>query len=60
MDQELKYHRERALAELDRAISADSFIAAEVHFRLSSLHLKRAERLRDGEQEGAAPNLFAF
>lgn len=58
MEQDLAYHRQRALAELDRALSADSHKVAQAHLRLSSLHLARAERLiRPDPQE---PKLFAF
>ena len=58
MDHDLAYHRQRALAELDRALSADSHRVAEAHLRLSSLHLARVEKLTHEEVQG--PKLFAF
>jgi hypothetical protein len=35
------YHIDRARAELDRAYRTDNFAAANAHFRLAALHMKR-------------------
>lgn len=37
------YHSERARAERDLALKASSADARRAHFRLSSLHLERAQ-----------------
>ncbi len=65
MQNDLNYHRARAMTELDLAINADTFTVAEAHFRLSSLHLKRAEVLAHEHEVNAprpdpAPKLFSF
>jgi hypothetical protein len=46
MDDEIDYHRRRALRELDLGIGAESSEAARAHLELSSLHLKRMEALK--------------
>ena len=65
MKNDLDYHRTRAMTELDLALNADSFANAEAHFRLSSMHLKRAESLAHEHEvsaplQDAAPKLFSF
>lgn len=39
------YHRDRALAELDRGLTAICPQSARAHLELSSLHMRRAEEL---------------
>jgi hypothetical protein len=41
----IKFHCERAAAELDLAMRAEHSAAARAHFSLSALHVQRAERL---------------
>jgi hypothetical protein len=40
---DIQFHSERAMAELDRALSASSAAAAQAHFSLSALHLQRMQ-----------------
>ncbi|HEY0625813.1 MAG TPA: hypothetical protein VGD10_03680 [Allosphingosinicella sp.] len=44
-DDPIKYHSDRAQAELDLALRAGSYEAARAHFSLSSLHLDTARDL---------------
>lgn len=46
--EQILMHGERAVAELDLALSADNRAAADSHLRLSSLHFERAQELRGG------------
>ena len=46
LKQDLQLHGERAMAELDRALTAACPEAAEAHYKLSSLHLARMHQLR--------------
>ena len=39
------YHRDRALSELDRGLTAHCPQAARAHMELSGLHLRRAQEL---------------
>ncbi len=47
---DIRFHSERAMAELDRALSASCLDAARAHFSLSALHLDRMRAL------GGTPN----
>ncbi len=42
---DIKFHSDRAMAELDRALGAGSTVAAEAHLKLSALHLERMRTL---------------
>ena len=51
----IKFHSDRALAELDCALDAECIQAARAHFGLSALHLDRMRDLkRNMEPETAA------
>lgn len=52
----IKFHSDRALDELDRALDADCIQAARAHFGLSALHL---DRMRDLKRN-AAPQVLNF
>lgn len=52
MYDDISFHSRRAMAELDRALSARNDAAAKAHFALSSLHL---ERMRTLAAQAAAP-----
>ena len=52
-EQEIEFHSERAMAELDCALDATCLQAARAHFGLSALHLDRMRDLRAGR----APHL---
>ena len=47
LDELIEFHSERAMAELDQALSARDLRAAQAHFGLSSLHLDRMRSLKD-------------
>lgn len=51
MDEKVTYHTERAMRELDLGLTAKSPVAADSHFRLSSLHFQRAAHLQ-GQRAG--------
>lgn len=42
----IRFHSDRALAELDRALDAQCIQAARAHFGLSALHLDRMQDLK--------------
>ena len=42
---QIKFHSDRALAELDLARIASSSLAAEAHLKLSSLHVEKIRAL---------------
>ena len=44
---EIQFHSDRAMAELDRALGAASMAAAQAHFQLSALHLEKMRDLSD-------------
>ena len=51
---QIKFHSERAAAELDLAMRASHKRAAEAHFGLSELHIQRLGRLiGPGAPDGA-------
>jgi hypothetical protein len=43
----IEFHSERAMTELDQALTARDLRAAQAHFGLSSLHLDRMRSLQD-------------
>jgi hypothetical protein len=45
MQDEVKYHSDRAMAEIDRASRSRDISAAQAHIRLSELHLERVRAL---------------
>lgn len=53
IDEQISFHSERAMAELDCALEAHCLQAARAHFGLSSLHLDRMRDIR----AAAAPRL---
>lgn len=46
MTNDLAFHTERAMAELDMALRASTNRAAQAHFGLSALHLDRMRLLK--------------
>ena len=40
-EEDLEYHQQRALAELDQANRAERHVAAEAHMALAGLHMDR-------------------
>ena len=44
----IRFHSDRALAELDRALDANCIQAARAHFGLSALHLDKMQDLKRG------------
>jgi hypothetical protein len=46
-EQKIEYHSERAMAELDLALSAKCHEASQAHFGLSALHLDRMRDLKN-------------
>jgi hypothetical protein len=51
MENDIAYHNERALVELDLGYAAENYQVAEAHLKLSSLHLERAEAIRQTLQQ---------
>lgn len=51
MSEDVQFHSERAMAELDRALQARCAAAARAHLGLSSLHLQRIMTIREGSAE---------
>lgn len=47
MQDDIRFHSERAMTELDRALCAASRAAARAHFDLSALHLQRMQSLSE-------------
>lgn len=52
MTEDLQFHSERAMAELDMALRAGHEGAARAHFGLSSLHLERMRALKAAIAQG--------
>jgi hypothetical protein len=46
---EIKFHSDRAMSELDLASRSADRRAAEAHLRLSALHLERMRKLAESE-----------
>lgn len=51
MSEDVQFHSERAMAELDRALQARCYAAARAHFDLSSLHLERIRTICEGSPQ---------
>ena len=47
MQDEIKFHSDRAMSELDMASRSADRRAAEAHLRLSALHLERMRQLAE-------------
>lgn len=60
MDEEIDYHRQRALRELDLGLVAGSSAAARAHLELSSLHMRRMLVLKGEPAPPAHRSAFAF
>lgn len=58
MGDDVKYHGDRAMAEINLARRADSPETARAHLRLSAIHLERLRGLARLEQEPSPPVLF--
>jgi hypothetical protein len=43
-EEDLEYHQQRAMAELDQAYRAERQVAAEAHMVLASLHMERIKQ----------------
>jgi hypothetical protein len=56
-DQQIQLHSDRAMAELDMALTASCIQAAQAHFGLSALHL---DRMRDLKQARAFQDAASF
>jgi len=54
-DDQIQYHTERAMRELDQGLTAGSEAAARAHLQLSSLHMQRARALGGGGIRAPAP-----
>jgi hypothetical protein len=52
---EVKFHSDRAMAEIDLASKSAYRNAAEAHLRLSELHLERVRALSVGAPSSNAP-----
>lgn len=46
-EEKIQFHSERAMTELDLALSARCHQASQAHFGLSALHLDRMRSLKD-------------
>lgn len=46
-EEKIRFHSERAMSELDLALSARNRQASQAHFGLSALHLDRMRTLKD-------------
>jgi hypothetical protein len=46
---DIKFHSDRAMVELDYALKASSIVAANAHLGLSELHLQRMRSLTGGD-----------
>ena len=53
---QIEYHSQRAIRELDQGLMAACVPAARAHLQLSSLHLSRMRELR-GSGKGSNPPL---
>ncbi len=42
---DVRFHSDRAMAELDLALRAQSSVAAEAHLKLSALHFEKVKNL---------------
>jgi hypothetical protein len=55
--QDRDYHIDRARTELDRAYRTDNTAAADAHFRLAALHMRRISEASDRSAEQAPHSL---
>ncbi len=56
-DQQIQLRSDRAMAELDLALTANCIQAAQAHFGLSALHL---DRMRDLKERRALQDAATF
>jgi len=49
-EEQIRFHSDRALAELDMALDAQCIQAARAHFGLSALHVDKMRDLRRGAE----------
>lgn len=49
MQDEIKFHSDRAMSELNMASRSADMRAAEAHLRLSALHLERMRQLAESD-----------
>ncbi len=55
IEEQIEYHSQRAIGELDRGLVAASVPAARAHLQLSSLHLTRMRELRGSSKRQDPP-----
>lgn len=60
MDEDIDYHRRRALRELDLGLVAGTSAAARAHLELSSLHMRRMLELKGEAARPVHRSAFAF
>jgi hypothetical protein len=58
VDDQIRYHEQRAMRELDQGLVAACVPAARAHLQLSSLHLARARDLQ-GATGAEPPQMMA-
>ncbi|HEY0044750.1 MAG TPA: hypothetical protein VGB62_09395 [Allosphingosinicella sp.] len=56
---EIKYHSDRAMTELDLAVRSENTSAARAHLALSALHLDRMRKLSQLSQRHVAESIAA-
>ena len=56
IEEQIEYHSQRAMRELDQGLVASCVAAARAHLQLSSLHMSRMRDLR-GSSVGQRPPL---
>ena len=52
---QIHYHQQRALAELDLGLIAGTMEAARAHLKLSSLHMQKMHRLQGVSAQAKPP-----
>jgi hypothetical protein len=57
VENQIQYHAQRAMRELDQGLAATPAAAAQAHMKLSSLHL---ERMRDLQARLSEPQPTVF
>lgn len=55
VEEQIQYHEQRAMRELDQGLVAKSVPAARAHLELSSLHLARVRDLQGATAGSEAP-----
>ncbi len=53
------YHTQRAVRELDLGLTAQSISASRAHLQLSSLHFQKARSLQGGQPASKPPFVMA-